>query len=828
MSQQQSHSSGRAPQAATPATSSNTGQVTDANDLLNELRKVYWGSVEREARNMIEFYSDLCSLGDLALKPEIDLNVCCDSFKKIFDVWMGCQSGLDKDSTSDLYGEAINAAKDHFTAPRDKREWAARLILQASGLLDLDVLYEPTNGSQRYVKMQQSQPNVERVEICKEGRNTHVVRGITCSYCHSLIKSVAFYECREGCKSSCFYESLPEASGPPAFYIPGETPTQDEAVWKHYPAYRVCSVCMSITNTNILDPCDRGHLHEVTYSEPNIKGLKAFRSELIKTELHRQKGHDRGTSSNSSQDAGHVVKFIEKALRSTEGLWPTNPRLFLRTVGLMMKGHYAPSGNFHLSLMFGPLIFESGVPGTKHGVSISPRPPPAFFSDYGVGDVDDLWRMEKRPFFYWDRETGKPHRDARAEEFPFRPRPILACLKRVYSAAFSGFPERAQLREGAVVQRLMELGNSYMSLPREKEALRRRSALKELAEGLRSSLEICLGGEVDKHLSRIANILVERKDRGEWSILTNNCQLLVNLLLGGDDFEYVIPLPPKDLKEESFRWPRYLISFGNHIEGFGKSLYQPNGLITQYNQSNPAVDYDLIEYISKCVNTPSESHSKSLARLCWFPSTSLCSQVFLDTLWSLPGDSLSLLQFHLLRPPHKYRLNEEAWIKNRLCVMQALGVMATFMGAIGNALHRHLVARDGFLLSQITIPPARVLGNVRADERLRILDQLGPRWTFYDIVNRTPNAMSAVVESPARFWTSSRTEDDPVHGEEVVSRMLGWFLAPISAISPGVGAAIGGSLRLHEDCWVVVNIGSHTYVRQYLCKKLENVRDRLE
>lgn len=56
------------------------------------------------------------------------------------------------------------------------------------------------------------------------------------------------------------------------------------------------------------------------------------------------------------------AKFMDKALRSTEGLWPTNPRLFLRTVGLMMKGHYAPSGNFHLSLMFGPLVFESGLP----------------------------------------------------------------------------------------------------------------------------------------------------------------------------------------------------------------------------------------------------------------------------------------------------------------------------------------------------------------------------------------------------------------------------------------------------------------------------------
>lgn len=34
---------------------------------------------------------------------------------------------------------------------------------------------------------------------------------------------------------------------------------------------------------------------------------------------------------------------------------------FLRTWALMLKGNLAPAGNFHLSFMFGPLIFESGL-----------------------------------------------------------------------------------------------------------------------------------------------------------------------------------------------------------------------------------------------------------------------------------------------------------------------------------------------------------------------------------------------------------------------------------------------------------------------------------
>ena len=75
------------PPPTTATMSSKTGQATDANDLFNELRKVYWESIQKEARNMIEFYAHLCSSADLTLKPEVDLDLCCESFKKIFDVW---------------------------------------------------------------------------------------------------------------------------------------------------------------------------------------------------------------------------------------------------------------------------------------------------------------------------------------------------------------------------------------------------------------------------------------------------------------------------------------------------------------------------------------------------------------------------------------------------------------------------------------------------------------------------------------------------------------------------------------------------------------------
>jgi hypothetical protein len=113
-------------------------------------------------------------------------------------------------------------------------------------------------------------PLVELAEICKEGRKKHIVRGITCSLCRLLIKSPTFYQCKEGCKASCFYESLSEDASSPTFYTVEENITQDEANSKQYPAYRLCSGCMSTTNTETLDRCNRSHLHEVIYSQSDI------------------------------------------------------------------------------------------------------------------------------------------------------------------------------------------------------------------------------------------------------------------------------------------------------------------------------------------------------------------------------------------------------------------------------------------------------------------------------------------------------------------------------------------------------------------------------
>lgn len=71
---------------------------------------------------------------------------------------------------------------------------------------------------------------------------------------------------------------------------------------------------------------------------------------------------------DKKQDANEPAPPDKRSLKEKLTLRLLKPRekespmaQFMRTWALMLKGNLAPAGNFHLSLMFGPLIFESGL-----------------------------------------------------------------------------------------------------------------------------------------------------------------------------------------------------------------------------------------------------------------------------------------------------------------------------------------------------------------------------------------------------------------------------------------------------------------------------------
>jgi len=181
--------------------------------------------------------------------------------------------------------------------------------------LDIDVLYEPTNGSQRCLKLQPGLPNsmsttntpghhlpltlmsgifiVEQTSHEGQDEGLNEIRGIICGKCRSFIRSPLFYECRQDCKSPGFYILGPHAVPPaPALHECTDgcgVPSGDKAALAkrcmQRSKYRLCAECFEKHCTyNVedqdsgnadysdLEPCNRLHLSLVQHQNPHSAG----------------------------------------------------------------------------------------------------------------------------------------------------------------------------------------------------------------------------------------------------------------------------------------------------------------------------------------------------------------------------------------------------------------------------------------------------------------------------------------------------------------------------------------------------------------------------
>ncbi|KAI4256936.1 MAG: hypothetical protein L6R42_005947 [Xanthoria sp. 1 TBL-2021] len=221
-------------------------------------------------------------------------------------------------------------------------------------------------------------------------------------------------------------------------------------------------------------------------------------------------------------------------------------------------------------------------------------------------------------------------------------------------------------------------------------------------------------------------------------MFSNNCQRLVDRLLDGKDFEYVFPRLPRGFSSfapseawKHFRWPRYLISFGDRIEGQDISIRQPNSCVTKFCDRGLFTE-DIIDFLELEIGQAEikkGNHSfkdlKELALMTPQRNTEDYQKVAEDALWDLPRDSLSLIQYHLLRPHTKYStitgklFDRTQWIDGRLRALQQLDVIACYAGALGSAL-LEMFYHEPDMVSRITIPKSRIYGSLRADEKVRV------------------------------------------------------------------------------------------------------------
>ena len=417
-------------------------------------------------------------------------------------------------------------------------------------------------------------------------------------------------------------------------------------------------------------------------------------------------------------------------------------------------------------------------------------------------------------------------------------RQILGSVKKVYGAAFSGYLEENVDRESDVVNAMVSSAASC-KLDHQKTVEANHRKLRDAAEEVVKHLHELLDSEVDIHLGRITKRLLHDKATLTWNLMTNNCQRLVHSLLNGKDFEYTFPRLPKDFgsrpreaEGEYFDWPRYLISFGDRLDGQYYKGQQSDSIISTFCQRQRH-QCDLIDHIElnshrlqedgkDSVHESEEWHELRLA-----PNRSgggdltktQPDEMAFDKLWELPRDTLSVLQFHLLRPAHRYRscdggiVAKSEWIENRLRLTRQLYFFSVFAGGLGAALLNTL-HREPSLLSRIRIPKSRVFGTIRADEMVDVIHST--LWTAYVIRNRHSRQLPEDSAGLSKFAASLE------FGSKALLHTNIYYIMA-SDLKRSVYQLV--RLRLYgKDAWLSYNLPNHAVAMIQIFKKDKAMR----
>ncbi|KAI4231348.1 MAG: hypothetical protein LQ349_005673 [Xanthoria aureola] len=341
----------------------------------------------------------------------------------------------------------------------------------------------------------------------------------------------------------------------------------------------------------------------------------------------------------------------------------------------------------------------------------------------------------------------------------------------------------------------------------------------------------------------------------KWNMLTNNCQKLIDRLLNSKDFEYVFPRLPSDFRSirpseewKHFTWPRYLISFGDRVEGRDISIQQPNSCVAKFCEKIRSTE-DIIDFLEREFGrrevkngNPLFEYLKELALVTPQPNVEDYLRTADDALWDLPRDSLSILQHHLLRPFTRYStvtgrlLDEDQWTKGRLRLLKQLDTIACYTGALGSAL-LDMFYREPDMISQITIPKSRIFGSLRSDEKVRLIRSSD--MVHYIITQRQEHSTWSDDVAERMCKAIQRTSERYLRcaGTKVFnSRMFRWMLSDILKNTAEQLGPLGGHPTDHltdywealqifrRDNWVYLRLGKSLLIAHQIFRKSKNVR----
>lgn len=445
-----------------------------------------------------------------------------------------------------------------------------------------------------------------------------------------------------------------------------------------------------------------------------------------------------------------------------------------------LRNRITPAGAYHTSLHFGTITLESGVGKlqvagqdfeTKRGVLVSPRFSPALLANkkdavallyrpadrLETGQDNNIVPLGTCCSLYATRDEHGQYKRKQVKlvKRPIEERSALACMKIVYGAAFSGYPESRKDAEDATIDLLVQEALRYHKFSsRSKTVQAQQQALFQGAERVLKSLESAIGDEVSKYLERLADVLVSPEINISHDALFNNCQRLVDKLLKGKDFEYFFPRLPKQVQNcdtpvTRIAWPQYLMSFNDRIDGQYLSLQQPDSVMATYF-SKTRFGGDVTDFMMKIKKTDQRYDALVLSQ--GSMKTAINRTTTFNTMWQMPRDTLSILQFQLSREKSRYisengGISSQAeWIENRLLLLMLGDAFASYSGALGTSLF-NLAISDPALANKIVLPKARVMGSVRVGERIRII-RLPAGQTVYFIASKAEEQLDEVFQVP--------------------------------------------------------------------------------
>lgn len=314
-----------------------------------------------------------------------------------------------------------------------------------------------------------------------------------------------------------------------------------------------------------------------------------------------------------------------------------------------------------------------------------------------------------------------------------RDRRFLGCAKRVYGGVFSGHKRENMEGEDRIISRFIEAKDAFpaqMEMGVSGAVGYHRAKLQGLVQPVIDAIKQTFAHEIDFYLKHFAKSLSNQENTLKWDLEKNNCQGFYRMLLKGLPIAFSF-LPPKEYSNvepanrEIFQEaPRYCLSFGADTDT-PIALLRPQWRSIIWNFYHNKRDYcDMIEFGERFRSTLGEMPTESWKVFDGTDDGDVQGMTLGDALWSIPRDSISMIQTHLLRHSCRYTtkegrgLSEIQWYENRLRIFHQLDVFASLSGGLIRTLCEESV-RQQHLLPDAIFSIASTFGTLHATERFK-------------------------------------------------------------------------------------------------------------